>query len=57
MKYNFTSESISDGHPDKICDLISDKILDEILMINSTAKVQIEATLKDDLIFIFGEIL
>ena len=38
MKYIFTSESVSDGHPDKICDLISDKILDEILVFNSTAK-------------------
>ena len=55
MKYYFTSESVTDGHPDKIFDLISDTILDEILSIDSKSKVAIEATIKNDFILIYGE--
>lgn len=55
MKYYLTSESVTEGHPDKICDKISDYILDEALRQNKTSKIAVEATIKDDLIFIYGE--
>lgn len=54
-KYYFTSESVTEGHPDKICDKISDKILDEALKIDSNSKMAIEATIKNDFIFLYGE--
>lgn len=53
--YIFTSESITEGHPDKICDLISDTILDEALKVDSDSKMAVEATIKDDFILIYGE--
>ena len=51
----FTSESITEGHPDKICDLIADSILDEALRQDANAKMAVEATIKNELIFIYGE--
>jgi S-adenosylmethionine synthetase len=54
-RYYFTSESVTDGHPDKICDQIADAILDEALRINPQAKMAVEATIKDELVFIYGE--
>lgn len=53
--YIFTSESVTAGHPDKICDYIADSILDEALSVDPDAKMAVEATIKDDLIFIYGE--
>ncbi|MEG2506565.1 MAG: methionine adenosyltransferase, partial [Longicatena sp.] len=53
--YLFTSESITEGHPDKICDQIADGILDEALRQDASSKMAVEATIKDDLIFIYGE--
>lgn len=55
MKYYLTSESVTEGHPDKICDKISDYILDEALRQDKSSKMAVEATIKDDLIFIYGE--
>lgn len=55
MKYYLTSESVTEGHPDKICDKISDYILDEALRQDKNSKMAVEATIKDDLIFIYGE--
>lgn len=55
MKKYFTSEAVTEGHPDKICDKISDKILDEALKQDSNSKMAVEATIKDDLILIYGE--
>lgn len=55
MKYYFTSEAVTEGHPDKICDKISDKILDIALEQDKKSKIAIEATIKDDLILIYGE--
>lgn len=55
MKYFFTSESVTEGHPDKICDKIADKILDCALDIDKNSKMAVEATIKDDLILIYGE--
>lgn len=55
MKYFFTSEAVTEGHPDKICDKISDKILDEALKVDSNSRMAVEATIKDDLVLIYGE--
>lgn len=55
MRKFFTSEAVTEGHPDKICDKISDKILDEALRQDSNSKMAVEATIKDDLILIYGE--
>ncbi len=55
MKYYFTSESVTEGHPDKVCDKIADKILDEALTIDRNSKMAVEATIKDNLILVYGE--
>ena len=54
-KYYFTSESVTSGHPDKICDLIADSILDAALTQDPKAHMAVEATIKDDTIFVYGE--
>ena len=51
----FTSESVTSGHPDKICDLIADSILDAALEQDPDSHMAVEASIKDDLIFVFGE--
>lgn len=59
MKSNtflFSSEQVSGGHPDKICDYISDSILDAYLTIDSNAKVACETLIKNYHIVIAGEI-
>ena len=55
MKKLITSEAVTEGHPDKICDKISDKILDNALTQDKYSKMAVEATIKDDLVFIYGE--
>ncbi|MCX7714525.1 MAG: methionine adenosyltransferase [Clostridia bacterium] len=55
-KLLFTSESVTEGHPDKICDQISDAILDEIIAQDSQARVACETTCTTGLISIMGEI-
>lgn len=55
-KYIFTSESVTEGHPDKICDQIVDAILDEILAKDPEAKVACECLANMSLIFITGQI-
>lgn len=52
----FTSESVTEGHPDKICDQISDAILDEILKRDPMARVACETTCTTGIISIMGEI-
>ncbi len=54
-KMFFTSESVTSGHPDKICDLIADSILDAALAQDPNAHMAVEATIKDDLILVYGE--
>ena len=54
-KFYFTSESVTSGHPDKVCDLIADSILDEALRQDPTSHMAVEATIKDDLILVYGE--
>lgn len=52
----FTSESVTEGHPDKICDQISDAILDEILKNDPNARVACETTVTTGLVLVTGEI-
>ena len=56
MRRLFTSESVTEGHPDKICDQISDAILDEILKHDPMARVACETTCTTGIISIMGEI-
>ena len=55
-KHFFTSESVTEGHPDKICDQISDAILDEILKKDKEAHVACEVTATTGMIHVMGEI-
>ncbi len=55
-KWFFTSESVTEGHPDKICDKISDGVLDAILAQDPTARVACETTVTTGLIHLMGEI-
>lgn len=54
--YYFTSESVTEGHPDKVADQISDAILDEILKEDPYARVACETIVTTGLVFVFGEI-
>ena len=56
MGYYFTSESVSEGHPDKVCDQISDAVLDEILRYDPTSKVACETLATTGLVVVAGEI-
>ena len=53
--YIFTSESVTLGHPDKICDFIADSILDEALKQDKYSKMAVEVTIKNEIVFIYGE--
>lgn len=55
-KYFFTSESVTSGHPDKVCDYISDSILDAALKEDKNSRVACETSIASDILFIFGEI-
>jgi S-adenosylmethionine synthetase len=55
-KYYLTSESVSEGHPDKVCDQISDAVLDGILAKDKTARVACETYITRGLVVIGGEI-
>lgn len=55
-KYLFTSESVSEGHPDKIADQISDAILDALLEQDPMARVACETSVTTGLVLVFGEI-
>ena len=52
----FTSESVTRGHPDKLCDQIADRILDEVLRQDPESHVACEVTCATDQVHIFGEI-
>ena len=56
MGYYFTSESVSEGHPDKVCDQISDAVLDEILRNDPSSKVACETLVTTGLVVVAGEI-
>ena len=55
-RHLFTSESVTEGHPDKICDQISDAILDVILAQDPDARVACETCVSTGLVHIMGEI-
>ncbi len=55
-KYFFTSESVSEGHPDKLCDQISDAVLDAILAQDPKARVACEVATTTGLVFVMGEV-
>ena len=56
MKRYYTSESVGAGHPDKICDQISDAILDELLKQDKNSRVACDVIANDDVIYIGGQI-
>ncbi|MDQ3657436.1 MAG: methionine adenosyltransferase [Chloroflexota bacterium] len=55
-KLLFTSESVTEGHPDKICDQISDAVLDAVLTDDPFGRVACETSVKTGLVLVFGEI-
>jgi S-adenosylmethionine synthetase len=55
-QYTFTSESVTEGHPDKVCDYIADSILDAYLGQDPQSRVACEVLCKEDLVMIAGEI-
>ncbi|MFQ6082388.1 MAG: methionine adenosyltransferase [Candidatus Aminicenantia bacterium] len=55
-KHLFTSESVTEGHPDKICDQISDAILDDLIRQDPNSRVACETLVTNGLVFIAGEI-
>src|SRR6266576_5414142 len=54
--YLFTSESVSEGHPDKVADQISDAVLDALLAQDKTSRVAAETLVKDNMVVLAGEI-
>lgn len=55
-KYIFSSESVGEGHPDKVCDTISDAILDACLTVDKTSRVACETFVKSNMVVVGGEI-
>ncbi|MEG1430060.1 MAG: S-adenosylmethionine synthetase N-terminal domain-containing protein, partial [Oscillospiraceae bacterium] len=55
-RHVFTSESVTEGHPDKMCDQISDAVLDDILSKDPNARVACETITTTGMIFVMGEI-
>ena len=56
QRYLFTSESVTEGHPDKLCDQISDAVLDAVLAEDTNGRVACEAMVKDQDVYVVGEI-
>src|ERR1051325_10362076 len=55
-RFIFTSESVSEGHPDKVCDYISDSVLDACLTQDPRSRVACETLVKSDTVVLAGEI-
>src|SRR5512147_214902 len=55
-RFTFTSESVSEGHPDKVCDYISDSVLDACLEQDPKSRVACETLVKSDHVVLAGEI-
>jgi S-adenosylmethionine synthetase len=55
-RHLFTSESVTEGHPDKICDQVSDSILDELISQDPDSRVAIEAMTTTGIVFVAGEV-
>ena len=56
QRYLFTSESVTEGHPDKLCDQISDAVLDTVLGADPKGRVACESMVKDRQVYVMGEI-
>ena len=56
MAYLFTSESVSEGHPDKVADQISDAVLDELLAYDRNSKVACETLVTTGQVVVAGEV-
>ena len=56
MSYLFTSESVAEGHPDKVADQISDTILDQFLAYDDTSRVAVETLVTTGQVIIAGEV-
>jgi len=56
QRYLFTSESVTEGHPDKVCDQISDAVLDAVLAADPRGRVACETMAKDRTVYVVGEI-
>ena len=56
MSYIFTSESVSEGHPDKVCDQVSDAVLDAYLKEDPNSRVACETLIKNNTVVVAGEI-
>jgi S-adenosylmethionine synthetase len=56
QRYLFTSESVTEGHPDKVCDQISDAVLDAVLATDPRGRVACETMAKDRTVYVVGEI-
>jgi S-adenosylmethionine synthetase len=54
-QYIFTSESVTEGHPDKVCDYIADSVLDNYLLQDAKSRVACEVLCKEDIVIIAGE--
>ncbi len=55
-KYHFTSESVTEGHPDKVCDAVSDAVLDALLTVDPESRVACETLTTTGLVMVVGEI-
>lgn len=55
-RYLFTSESVTEGHPDKICDQVSDSILDELISQDPDSRVAVEAMTTTGIVIVAGEV-
>merc|ERR1712187_829680 len=55
-KFLFSSESVNEGHPDKLCDQVSDAVLDACLTGDPKSKVACETATKDNMVMVAGEI-
>ncbi len=56
QRYLFTSESVTEGHPDKMCDQISDAVLDAVIAHDPYGRVACEAMVKDQTVYVVGEV-
>ena len=55
-QYLFSSENVSGGHPDKLCDYVSDSVLDAVMTLDPLGRVACETSVKNNTMMIFGEI-
>jgi S-adenosylmethionine synthetase len=55
-RWLFTSESVTEGHPDKVCDQISDAVLDEFLRYDPESRVAVESMITSGIVFVAGEV-